>query len=577
MLIILLQWFLISFVAVTIGELFYSSLTKLYAKASPIAIPDSDSQLPLLFKALLGLTLIATLANLYSIWFRIDICFTASLLILAIMGARNLSRRRHAWKLTIIGLWPVVVLIALGLATKVTTNVDEAGYYLPLVKWIEHYAVVPGTALINHRLGFNSAIHMLNAVFGLNDILPGGLYKLNALLFVWFNLYFLDAFKKLLVALKSASSFETVGLETILLSTALIFQFAFLCDSMDSDYLSLMTGIIIHAYVISKLYRSSDSKDRDLKLCSKSDLTTIFLICTFLVTVKPFSIFLIGGPLYLLLRGYGWKGFVWGIMGGCSVVLLPWLIRNYYLSGYLLFPVYYLDLFNPDWKVPLHVSQPTYEVIGEFAKLQIIRPDYLYNGVTTPTLNEWFSIWLKITWRDLIGKVVLTGGPLSIIAFLLGFWKSKATASKQIYTYLFYTGLICALWFLTFPSIRFGWSWLLCFMVGAIWLCGEVFFAKRLLHFRRLMAFVISVLVILSWIRIGINQINLANFKQHLVKPKSTITKIPISNKPLSTFSIKQAKDPYCHGVEPPCMPFNNYLNIEQRGSMVEEGFRLKN
>ena len=43
------------------------------------------------------------------------------------------------------------------------------------------------------------------------------------------------------------------------------------------------------------------------------------------------------------------------LLTGC-VVIAPFLIRNYYLSGYLIYPFPAIDLFDVPWKIPQGVA-----------------------------------------------------------------------------------------------------------------------------------------------------------------------------------------------------------------------------
>ena len=120
---------------------------------------------------LIGLAIITCLANYWSIYLPITPLFFILLLPLVIYGAILISKRkRKNYGPIEIALLFFLTVAALCLSLGQTPNIDEAGYYLPLVKWIETYAVTPGTALLNHRIGFNSCFHMLSAVFGLSLI-----------------------------------------------------------------------------------------------------------------------------------------------------------------------------------------------------------------------------------------------------------------------------------------------------------------------------------------------------------------------------------------------------------------------
>jgi L-asparaginase II len=52
-----------------------------------------------------------------------------------------------------------------------------------------------------------------------------------------------------------------------------------------------------------------------------------------------------------------------------AFILLPWLIRNIILSGYLIFPFEKIDIFAFDWKIPLHRVEGISKGILGFARL----------------------------------------------------------------------------------------------------------------------------------------------------------------------------------------------------------------
>ena len=572
MLFILIHWTIIFCLCLILGH----GKAWTFSKQRNTALDPESQAIPFSIKLLLGLGLMAGIGQWMSILAPTDLQGYPFLFIPVVSMLFNKDLRLSISKSIRESLSPksalwyigalVFIIIALGLALRNTTNIDEAGYYLPLVKWIEQYKVTAGTALLHHRLGFNSSLHLLSALFSGTYFQEGGIYEINALLFIGFNLYFLSALIRLLKSIFQTKSnyASSINPSDLLLTSALIFPFSFLCDSMDSDYLGVMGGIVVLAWIWENLNKEKTSIPT---------MATMFVICTFLITVKPFAVFLMAGPLYLFVKNklnrIDFLRFI--IIAG--IIILPWLIRNYYISGYLIFPVYYLDLFNPDWKVPLSVTKPTYDIIGEFAKLQIIRPDYLYDGVTHPALSEWFPIWLSFTWKTAIGKIVILTTPLSILALLLKAALDKRQTRKlqPIHYGLLYVSIICMLWFFAFPSIRFAWAWLLTLMVGSVW----IWIKDESHRLKKLFVIALCILVISSWTRLLINT-DFNNLTEHLITPPKTTTSLKHSTKQLNNdVIINYANDPHCHGMNPPCAPHNNKLNIEARGKKVEDGFKM--
>ena len=504
---------------------------------------------------LIGLAIITCLANYWSIYLPITPLFFILLLPLVIYGAILISKRkRKIYGPIEIALLLFLTVAALCLSLGQTPNIDEAGYYLPLVKWIETYAVTPGTALLNHRIGFNSGFHMLSAVFGIEALLEGGVYKLNGLLFIVFNLYF---FRRLFALWKG----KNISLADLFLASALVFQFSFLLDSMDSDYLGIMGGIVVIAWSLEALTKPTTNRE----------ILALVIIGLFLFTIRPFNAFLLAAPAWLILTQKTYrKHLLFYLLLGVLIVL-PWFLRNYYLTGYLIFPIYFLDLFSPDWKVPRQVALASHDIISEFAKLEIIRPEYLYDSMTYPVINEWFPLWVKRTWSMLIGKAVLVLAPLSFLLIIASnFVKDKFRLPKATRYYLIYTLPILAIWFFNYPSLRFGWAWILLLLAG-----GGMIAWKLTSLSSRVLIILMTLVISLSWLRLAIN-LNYNNLLQYTIRPIPTKTIHPHKEVVTGHLILKYSEDPHCHGLVPPCLPYNNPLDIEQRGGSIEDGFRLK-
>ncbi len=519
--------------------------------------PTHTNSLIPIKRFLVGLAIITALGNCWSLFFPITPHLVILLLLLGGYGLikGHVELKEHFRNIQVKALVLIILsLAALCLSLTATTNIDEAGYYLPLVKWIESYPVVPGIALLNHRIGFNSGFHMLSAVFGFVPWIAGGVYKLNGLLFIVFNFYFLQR-------LRGADHYQKLQLPDALLAGALVFPFSFLLNSMDSDYLGIMGAVVLIAWSLEALQKKT----------SVAELLTLIAIGLFLFTIRPFNAFLLAAPAWIILTQKAHRKriilyFMWGL-----ILVLPWFIRNYFLSGYLIFPIHFVDLFSPEWKVPAQVTIAAHDIISEFAKLEIVRPEYLYDSMTHPSLSQWWPVWLERSWGMLIGKTVIALTPLSLLIVLASaFGLKKTQLSKSSFFFLLYAIPIIAIWFCNYPSIRFGWAWLLFLITGA----GFIFWNLIKLP-TRYFILGLMLLVTLSWLRLFSN-LDYGILIQHPIKPSVVKVEHPYTEKHSGTITLKYSIDPHCYGVEPPCLPYNNPLDIVPRGQTIEEGFRLK-
>ena len=89
----------------------------------------------------------------------------------------------------------------------------------------------------------------------------------------------------------------------------------------------------------------------------ESDLTEFSLLsvaAVFTATLKFSSCLLILVAVYpaaCLIRDKKWKEIGGYLFCGC-IILFPFLVRNYYISGWLLYPFDKIDLFQVVWKIP---------------------------------------------------------------------------------------------------------------------------------------------------------------------------------------------------------------------------------
>ncbi len=543
MILISLQWVFISLLSYSLGK---SLVSLLFFK------DYENSEYPITY-FLLGLSGINLLANIYSLFLPISSVFLVLPILIILFCRPELSLRSNL-SLARGSLITILTLLALLLVSTETANVDEAGYYLPLVKWIEHYPAIPGSALFIARTGFNSGLHMLDAVFGCTELYAGGIYELNGLLFIWFNYCYLGALIRLV---KGAS--EHI-LSDLILACAMIFPFSFLIDSMDTDYLAIMAGIVICASILRKK-----------KYLATNFLIFHLLLIMFLVTVKPFAIMFAIWPGLLLLKKEALSRKTILAILACSVYLLPWLIRNVIMTGYLIFPLHYFDFFDFEWEMPKEMTIASYLIVEEYAKIQKIRLDYLLTGVQSLSLSQWFPTWLEYQKSTVLGWLSLFMIPSSLICCLC-FLVKKKTGSLHSKLFVGIGATVLLLWFFNFPALRFGWAWLLLMSIVPLYYLTEKIILIRL----RWIAITLLIPTSLSWTRLTIKQVQTIPQKiEQAIFPTTNLSPTNTTYTRSGQYDLRVAKDDYCRAVTPPCQPQKNPYKIVLRGRELKDGFRV--
>jgi hypothetical protein len=210
--------------------------------------------------------------------------------------------------------------------------------------------------------------------------------------------------------------------------------------------ISLMTWVILILW-LERLESPLDMELRDI---------VIFLLPFFCITVKLSSIFLLIFPIMLsveYIRKGGWrKVLILGTVGG--FVLIPWIIRSAFLSGYLIFPVSQIDLLPVDWKMPREqIDKATADIVG------IARLGVSWGSSNHMTNLQWVPKWFnrETLNRQMIYLFVLVSPILLLAGQLI---LSIKVSRKYLLTYGI--ALVGSLfWFLSAPDIRFGYGFLI--------------------------------------------------------------------------------------------------------------------
>lgn len=396
-----------------------------------------EEPLPLPWVSLAGLVLLVSLAALLSLVWPLD--FRPWLLIAPLAlglwvfspALRSRLGGRLAWG------WPLLALALLSVlqnALGPPSNFDTGLYHAQAIRWIETQPVVPGLGNLHARLAFNSNWYVGNALFSFSFLGLGSLHLLPA---ACFALFLLDAGRGLrLTSLADALR--------ILLLPAAFYTLGAEISSPGSDLpVTLLTWLL--AVLWLDCYAPGGRFPRRVG----ADL--LFLLPFFALTLKlsalPLLLFSLG-EVVQLVRRRAWRRSA-TLLGLAGLILLPWLVRSFFLSGYLLFPQTAFDWFTPDWKLPLEEALfRQREVIG-WARL----PGEPTDWAAGLPLVEWAPRWFA----DLTGNqrlLVLAAAFAPLPVFFL-----RPLRPTGLPVAVAWLGL--AFWFFSAPALRFGYGWLM--------------------------------------------------------------------------------------------------------------------
>ncbi len=262
------------------------------------------------------------------------------------------------------------------------SNPDSNSYHFVAIRWYEQYKVVPGLANLHGRLAFNPASFIISAAWSFTSLAGQSLYPLNGVLA---GLFYAWLLKKILLRKNTPAAL------VILLCGILLFRNTLSNISAPSSD-TLATFLVFYiAFRVYENIREGKNQPAHFILpalffvfsitaklsCLPMGMLFLYLFFFFVRDRSKFTVLLKTTPVLLLL-------------------VVPWLIRNFIMSGYLAYPILHSNLFKADWAVP-----------GSIIHLEQLISHYyprIHNTTFAAQLQEpfghWLLPWLLFNLRD---------------------------------------------------------------------------------------------------------------------------------------------------------------------------------
>ncbi len=429
MLAIIISWIFISYIFLSLGDAFVSIYNKVCRKAEVYSVLDTF---------LLGLCSTAVILCFTSFMVPSDQFVLLALTIFSTIYW--IIRRKRIVELFLLFRsefkslsWFHLLLIILPVIGLILANSWESGvldslyYHQQNIRWNEEYAVVPGLGNLEHRFGFNSNYMLVSAIFTFRFIFGEAIYSLQSLLAVYILCW------AMIQTIKSRYEIKRVALLFVYL--AFVFTYSYTMTSTSTDAIPSF----VFFYLVAKLLLYP--KDITEKMLLMVAIPV--LMVTFKLTVIPFTLI----SLYLLILVFRKKDIQTGffLLGVGSFIILPWVIRNIIVSGYLVFPFHEIDIFSFDWKIPKYVA------VHERAFIMRCGVDVLnalIDSFSHPRLS--MSSIQEIG----IGLSLFTFAFVSPLVMLFAFFKRKYLDKSIFYIYGILVLVICV-WAIGGPDPRF--------------------------------------------------------------------------------------------------------------------------
>lgn len=353
-------------------------------------------------------------------------------------------------------LYLLFVLLTAYFSSRGLQHTDTGIYHAQAIRWYEEYGLVKGQGNLQQHFAYNSAYLAYAAAFSMKWLTGRSLHAttgfFQAFLCVW-ALYGLKNFTR-------RENHTADACRIAILLYALVNAEGIMSPATDygAMYLVLWIVTLWAEYACEK--KGEDRLERFSLLCvAVVCVTTYKLSAGMLVILAVY-------PAILLIRQKAWKRIAL-YLGAGVFVLLPWLIRNVLLSGWLIYPFAAIDLFLVDWKIPLQYLQYDSDQIRVWGRC------VFDVGKVDMPVREWLPLWWEA--KDRYEQMLLLANVLALPAELLaagyGLARRRKIDWEQALLHLAVLGGVLG-WFWLAPFIRYGLAFLLVFPLISmgIWL-----------------------------------------------------------------------------------------------------------
>lgn len=432
---------------------------------------------------------------------------------------------------------------------------DTYLYHIPAIKWYEQYKVVLGLANFHGRFGFNSSVLLLGTTFSFDFIFNKIIFSINSLSILVFMVWLM---KNLI---------DKRGTLSIIALLIILGFFGYYSLSISTLSTDILPNILI-AYLLLRFVFS------DFEVDSLSLIYWVLPLCSVTMKLSSFSICLICLiSLYGIVKNSNYKYLVF-LVATSFIIIIPWIIRNILLTGYIAYPFPSIDIFNFDWKVPLDSVVNEKNWIYSWARL----PGKSWNEVLPMGISEWFPQWW--TAKEPVMRKLFLLCCFSPLFFGVQTFLSKKNRLQIILVGVtFFTGFL--LWLFTAPDYRFAYGFIVISMVFPILMLDKLFN-----HFHRVIKIVTFVCLLyfgFDFAKSGINRIkstvpNLSVSSLILTPPTYEVVQeykdVKFEEHQLGNQTIYTSTNNCCF-EKFPCTPYIQ-PNLELRGASPQEGFRVK-
>jgi hypothetical protein len=519
---------------------------------------------------IIGLCITGTIICIASIWLPCGIVTATALGVISILYLLIIRRKGIIGgirsRIKSLSLFQGILIFLAGFTFTLFSLVppqfpDVYYYHIQNILWDEGYHVVPGLANINEHFGFNSNLFLLCSVFGLRPLFGEIIFGINALCMALMTVYIIRQASRRQI-------FLSVLFIIVFVPFFMEYKTHIGCSSAD-----LLPNLLIVYLLFTLLVDPHNLKKKSI---------LFWLVPIFCITLKASMALICLLSLYPLILFIREKNFKIAsfICITALIVVIPWLVRNVIISGYLIHPYPFIDLFSFDWKLPVEYSIAEKRYIEAFA----ISYDSMYNSsdyILNMSLGMKIQKWLGE--RHPLDICIAAAGLVSPLLMLVALLKTRKTINKNsVFLFVWLIGLAGFIfWLIMAPAVRFGYAFIaIIFSIPVYLLFRDLKNPVKFLSANMLLIAVIVYFCILSVRYFLVVKVPYVSYKEIFYKPQSIWTRIDKYSGVKDSFRINGVElykplNGSCDDYE---VSFSNdYIkNIEMRGKTLQEGFREK-
>lgn len=413
-----------------------------------------------------GMIVITVYVEIFSIFTKIGVCAHATLLLAAFLSAYiHRNKIRQLWRAyySIICSWEgffygcFVLLIAF-YTSRGEFHTDTNIYHAAAIRLYEEYGLIKGIGNLQLHYAYNSSYLAFASIFSLKWLFGRSLHTTTGFLETVMCLYAFHGLRDFKRHKDHITDMMRAGI--------LLYTLVNVIRSMSpaTDYAAMFLVLFIITAWCENLFEGH------------SDITVYALLsvaAVFTVTLK-FSacllVWLAVYPAYYLIRDKKWKEIGIYLFCGC-VIICPFLIRNYFISGWLLYPYGAIDLFNVPWKIPKEY------LLHDAAQIKVWGRCLYDVAKEDMSVNKWLPVWWEHQFRYekmFLGAVILSLVLQLVMLFVKMLRKQKIKAPLIVLHLAIWGNIV--VWFFMAPFIRYGLAFLIAVVMIAL---GEYVSEKK--------------------------------------------------------------------------------------------------